>query len=294
MKVYHFSLFLSLSITLQLVGCAGSASHKVVSSNQLGDTDLSCKTIESEIIKTQVIIDDVNKDREDMTGADVVDGILWFPFNLIAKDSNYRNATEAADRRIARLHELKKEKRCPTQSSKDVALSAASAKALSNKLRELFKLHQEAVLTGEEYRRAKTRVLDAYIATEESIESQVTELKNIENRTKVPLLDGQVMPEDFTGSQISGSYMFKNPADIIIWLRDGGRADMKISPHNVMLGPVNDKGQWRTTNSSHLCLRLSRLENGQEFCRKIIIREGSITLVSENISDPDWTLKPSK
>ena len=92
-----------------LGGCAGSASHKVVSSHTAGDEAMSCPQIEAEIVKTQVIIDGVNKDKEDISGADIVDGILWFPFNLIAKSQNYQNALEAADRRIQRLQQLKKE-----------------------------------------------------------------------------------------------------------------------------------------------------------------------------------------
>ncbi len=42
----------------------------------------------------------------------MIDGILWFPFNLIAKNSNYKNALEAANGRILRLTELEKERSC--------------------------------------------------------------------------------------------------------------------------------------------------------------------------------------
>ena len=49
-----------------------------------------------------------------MTGADVVDGLLWFPFNVIAKQSNYSNAVKAAEKRLAHLQALAKERRCKT------------------------------------------------------------------------------------------------------------------------------------------------------------------------------------
>ena len=100
-------IFTYISILLLIYGCAGSASHKVVSANQSGDTDLNCKQLDAEIVRAQVIIDGVNQDKNDVSGADWVDGLLWFPFNLIAKSQNYKNATQAADRRIERLENLK-------------------------------------------------------------------------------------------------------------------------------------------------------------------------------------------
>ena len=91
-----------------LSGCAGSASHPILSAHEAEDDKMSCSTVDAQILKAQAVIDGVNKDRSDVTGADVVDTLLWFPFNLIAKSINYRDALEAADRRIARLQELKK------------------------------------------------------------------------------------------------------------------------------------------------------------------------------------------
>lgn len=106
-----------------IAGCAGSATHEVVTANQATDTSLTCQQIDSDIIKTQMIIDDVNKDKADVSGADVVDGILWFPFNLIAKSSNYSSALEAADKRMGKLNELKKENNCPSQNNKTTSVS---------------------------------------------------------------------------------------------------------------------------------------------------------------------------
>ena len=93
-------LFTIFVIIVLVYGCAGSAQHKVVSANQSGDRDKSCKQLDAEIVKAQVIIDGVNQDKNDVSGADWVDGILWFPFNLIAKQQNYKNALQSADRRI--------------------------------------------------------------------------------------------------------------------------------------------------------------------------------------------------
>ena len=90
-------------------GCAGSANHQVLSEYDAMDSSLDCGEIEVELFKAQAVIDDVQKDREDMTFSDITDGLLWFPFNLIAKSSNYKNATEAANKRIARLETIKSE-----------------------------------------------------------------------------------------------------------------------------------------------------------------------------------------
>ncbi|MBI2994060.1 MAG: hypothetical protein HYY48_07795 [Gammaproteobacteria bacterium] len=95
-----------------LCGCAGSATHKVLTSYEENDVNLSCAEIDAEIAKAQDVIDAVNQDKEDISGKDVIDGLLWFPFNLIAKSSNYNTALKAADGRVERLTALKQEKDC--------------------------------------------------------------------------------------------------------------------------------------------------------------------------------------
>ena len=77
---------------LLLINCAGSAQHDVVSAHKAGDMDMTCKELDSEIVRAQVIIDGVEKDKSGMSGADILDGLLWFPFNLIAKSQNYKNS----------------------------------------------------------------------------------------------------------------------------------------------------------------------------------------------------------
>ena len=60
----------NLLILLSLVlfsGCAGSASHQVVTSNTATDNELACEELKQEIIMAQAIIDGVNKDKEDVS-----------------------------------------------------------------------------------------------------------------------------------------------------------------------------------------------------------------------------------
>jgi len=99
-------------IILGIYGCAGSANHKVLTSYELSDINLDCPNIDIKMAKAQDVIDTVNQDKDDINGKDVIDGILWFPFNLIAKSSNYNKALEAADGRLERLNGLKGEIGC--------------------------------------------------------------------------------------------------------------------------------------------------------------------------------------
>jgi len=143
----------SIAATLFLTGCAGSANHEVVSAHQATDENMSCGQLTAEMVRTQAIIDGVIKDKEDLSGADVVDGVLWFPFNLIAKNSNYNAAMDAADRRIERLSELKTAKACANDDIKE------QSQALSAKLIELNELYKKGILSEDEYRAAKSKAL---------------------------------------------------------------------------------------------------------------------------------------
>lgn len=99
-------------VGMVISGCAGSANHRIMTSYEASDAELTCSEIDVELNKAQDVIDAVNKDKSDVSGADVIDGILWFPFNLIAKSANYNKALDAADKRMARLTDLQHEKGC--------------------------------------------------------------------------------------------------------------------------------------------------------------------------------------
>ncbi len=103
-----------ISLCFLISGCANSANHEVVTTTKGSDAYLTCKEIRIEKKRIETIVDGVNQDKEDMTGADVVDGLLWFPFNVIAKQSNYSNAIKAAEKRKEHLIVLEKENKCKT------------------------------------------------------------------------------------------------------------------------------------------------------------------------------------
>ena len=140
---------------LLLINCAGSAQHDVVSAHKAGDIDMTCKELDSEIVRAQVIIDGVEKDKSGMSGADILDGLLWFPFNLIAKSQNYKNALNSADRRIERVEKLKVDKGCESRSEE----IKAKTEDLTQQLLDLNKLYKDGALTKSEYTKAKRKLL---------------------------------------------------------------------------------------------------------------------------------------
>ena len=142
-------------VCLLLINCAGSATHDVVSAHKAGDSDLTCKELDQEIVRAQVIIDGVEKDKSGMSGADILDGLLWFPFNLIAKSQNYKNSLNSADRRIERVEQLKVDKGCESRSEE----IKAKTEDLTQKLLDLNQLYKDGGLTKSEYTKAKRKLL---------------------------------------------------------------------------------------------------------------------------------------
>ena len=84
-----------------------------------------------------------------------MDGLLYFPFNMIAKSQNYKNSLSAADKRIERLENLKDDKDC-----KDTSQEMAKTKSsLSQELKELTKMYKSGDLSKIEFEKAKNKLL---------------------------------------------------------------------------------------------------------------------------------------
>lgn len=145
----------AICLTTILSACANSASHKVVSEEKSTDDYLSCSDIRVEKRKTQAIMDGVERDKSDMTGADFVDGLLWFPFNVIAKQSNYSSATNAAEARISHLTTLENERGCTVAGN-----GSATDSKVSQQLQSLNKLYKDGLLTEAEFFEKREAVLN--------------------------------------------------------------------------------------------------------------------------------------
>lgn len=142
-----------ISSVVVLAGCAGSASHEVVTAHSATDGTMNCQQLTAEQVRVQAIINAVNQDKNDVTGKDMLDGILWFPFNLIAKNSNYKNALAAADTRLVRIDTLRQEKGCSEEQL------AEASKTLENRLEELKRLKDKGLITEDEYNSSRKEAL---------------------------------------------------------------------------------------------------------------------------------------
>lgn len=179
--VQFIKFVLVSSFAVSILGCANSASHHVLKQEQVGDQYLSCKEIKTQKRKAQVVINGVEQDKNDMTGADVMDGILWFPFNVIAKHSNYSSATKAAEGRIEHLTLLEVENGCRQGNSN----STKEDDAYALKLRQLNNLYKEGLLTDQEYLEKKKMVLEsleADISSSDPVASKPSSKKEVWGR----------------------------------------------------------------------------------------------------------------
>lgn len=142
-----------LAALVMLGGCAGSASHEVVTAHNATDDAMTCQQLTAEQVRVQAIINAVNQDKNDVTGKDMLDGLLWFPFNLIAKDSNYKSSLNAANTRLTRIDSLRKDKSCSEEQLVD------ASKGLEAKLEELKSLRDKDLITEEEYNQSRKDAL---------------------------------------------------------------------------------------------------------------------------------------
>lgn len=187
-RIFRIS-FSALTIVF-LYGCANSASHQVMKKENAGDEYLTCQEIDREKRKARIVIRGVEQDKEDMTGDDVVDGLLWFPFNVIAKQSNYSSATKAAEGRIDHLTLLEVQLGCREglAESRNAANVQTADLEVTNQLQQLNGLYRSGVLTKEEYIIKKKDILDR-IGSNQPPQRPATRAKSmIDSSADYPLL----------------------------------------------------------------------------------------------------------
>ncbi len=153
LKSTSFAILISSASVYLLVGCAGSANHKALSEHSDRDSKRSCHQLQSELTRAETILDEIEQDKQDINAADVVDGLFWFPFNLLVKIENYDRATEAAYRRIERLENLRTERGCGAPSTNAM---------MSQELDQLHRQYLEGKLAADEYIAAKQRIIDQH------------------------------------------------------------------------------------------------------------------------------------
>ena len=149
-------LLVRIGLATLVAGCANSASHEVASASTSIDSMMTCSDIRTEFMKVNLIKEGVQKDKDDITGKDVVDGILWFPFNVLAKQANYSNANEAADKRIQVLKAMAYEQNCDLNSK---GVKTTEASDAQERLRNLAGLKKDGLISDEEYLEKRKAIL---------------------------------------------------------------------------------------------------------------------------------------
>lgn len=166
MRLLYIALIASL---VSLVGCAGSANHRVLVVTQDRDKDLSCDALDREIDVARNLISEVNKDKSDLNEADDWDMLLWLPLWPIAKTANYHMSEKTAEARIGVLEAHKIERGC--YSAGDVS---EDDKHAAQKLREIALRYDNRTTTFAHYQTVREEILSSVKAPQEA---QVAEKK---------------------------------------------------------------------------------------------------------------------
>ena len=123
---------LTIIFLLLLFGCADK-SHTVINTYNPGDNNLTCAEIQNEVIKAELIIDAVKKDKKSISGAEVLDAVMWGFIPAITKGQNHKKAVEAANAELLNdLADKDKELNKNVQN----AVNRIEIQAVENKLEE--------------------------------------------------------------------------------------------------------------------------------------------------------------
>ena len=151
---FNKNTFVNLFFTVVLFGCA-SQSHQVINAYKHGDENMSCDAIQNEIARAEIIIESVVKDKSNISGAEVIDTVLWGPFSAVARNQNYKAALEAANKRLERLKILKNNKCIDTESD-----TIETKNKTSKQFKQLKAMYEAGDLTKSEYDIALEKLLN--------------------------------------------------------------------------------------------------------------------------------------
>lgn len=170
MDIMKPSYFLLVASLVSLVGCAGSANHRVLVVSQDHDKHLGCEALDSEIDVATRLISEVEKDKNDLNEADDWDILLWFPLWPFAKTANYHMSEKTAEARIGVLEAHKIERGCYTAG----IVSDADKKAAS-RLREVALRYDFRNTTFAHYKQVREEILAPRKAAQTALSMQAAE-----------------------------------------------------------------------------------------------------------------------
>ena len=141
------------------------AKPTVVDSIMPGDEELNCGQLKNSVAEAQRFIRDAESVKGG-TGDNWARGLLFWPA-IIQSYSNANEAIAAANTRKVHLFNIMRQKNCKNVGSLVVETTAfggedskRSEESLSNELQNLSELYKSGVLTEEEFKQAKKKILN--------------------------------------------------------------------------------------------------------------------------------------
>tara|TARA_B110000008_G_scaffold262964_1_gene285892 strand:+ start:1964 stop:2401 length:438 start_codon:yes stop_codon:yes gene_type:complete len=136
-----------IAVAVVLTGCV---SNQAVQTVQAGDEDKSCPAIKSELSQLGVTFEDV-KDDSGITGKNVGLALVFWP-GIIVNEVRANKNQDSIDARISHLSAI--------YNRKCLGEAGQGSQSLSDRLQELKKLHEQGLISDEEYESARQRVLE--------------------------------------------------------------------------------------------------------------------------------------
>ena len=148
-----------LLIILSIIFLYGCAKPTVVNIVLPGDKELNCEQLEDAIAESQKIKRDAEY-AKDGTGGNVARLMLFWP--AWAKTlHNADVAIIAANDRIFHLFNIMKKKRCSSLDKIEAQILNINTEiSITDELKELKKMYKSGDLTKEEYKKAKSKILN--------------------------------------------------------------------------------------------------------------------------------------
>ena len=132
-------------LALALTGCVANQTIRTV---QLNDNNMSCEQLQAELATLGAKFEEAKNDSG-VTGKNVGLAIVFWP-GIIVNESRASKNQSSLDARISHLSSLYNGK----------CLSSDSGKTMTQKLTELQDLHEQGLITDQEYEAARAKTLN--------------------------------------------------------------------------------------------------------------------------------------
>ncbi|MFT7218444.1 MAG: hypothetical protein ACI8Z1_000053 [Candidatus Azotimanducaceae bacterium] len=151
-KKKEFTMNKGIFLIVLIYFLSGCVSNQAVRTVQAGDEDKSCTAIKSELVQLGVKFEDV-KDDSGITGKNVGLALVFWP-GIIVNEVRSNKNQDSIDARITHLSAIYNRK------CLDDKANSNGSSPLGDRLRELKELHEQGLISDDEYEMARQRTLD--------------------------------------------------------------------------------------------------------------------------------------